>query len=276
MSRIGLVQLSVSDNPTENLETTTQLICKCSEDGATHIFTPEATNLICTDRARQAQILQTEEDDLTLNALRALSKELGIWIHIGSLALTGGEGGKFLNRGFVISPDGHIKARYDKIHLFDVAVTAADTYQESSAYYAGDQAVVAQMGAINLGLSICYDLRFPHLYRGLALAGASVLTVPGAFSTATGPDHIEVLLKARAIETGCFVVMAAQTGQHKQAVGKPRATWGHSMVIDPWGRMLCDLGTDIGWACLDIDLSLVEKTRTKIPSLHHNPAFKKP
>ena len=232
--------------------------------------------MICTDRPRQARFLQNEDTDLTLNAICRLAAELNIWVHIGSLALAGGPDGKFLNRGFAISNDGQIIARYDKIHLFDVAITKAETYQESLTYAAGDQAVVANLGEVELGISICYDLRFPHLYRDLALAGANVLAIPGAFSTATGNNHVEVLLKARAIETGCFVIMAAQTGQHEQSHGNVRSTWGHSMVIDPWGTKLCDLGIVEGYACVDIDLTLVNKTRLKIPSLHHNPPYKKP
>ena len=276
MLRIGLVQLNASDDPTENLNVSTDLIAKAAAAGATHIFTPEVTNLVCTDRRRQQDILQLEKDDETLHALRVLARDLGIWLQIGSLALKSAHSDKFVNRAFLISPDGGIAARYNKIHLFDVSISERETYRESSAYEAGDAAVVADMGEAMLGMSICYDLRFPHLYRDLALAGANLIAVPGAFSMATGPSQIETLLKARAIETGAFVVMAAQTGAHKQTVGRPRETWGHSIVLSPWGEKLCDMGRETGFQCLEIDLTQVEDARTKIPSLFTNPEYSKP
>lgn len=274
--RIGVVQLSVSDDPAANLPQTIELIEAAAADGATAIFTPEVTNLICTDRRRQAEILHPEETDPTLAALQEVAAKNSIWLHIGSLALKGGAEGKFFNRGFVVDPSGQITARYDKIHLFDVSISNQEIYKESSAYHAGNAAVVADMEGLRLGMSICYDIRFPHLYRDLALAGAEILAVPGAFSITTGPAQIETLLKARAIESGVFVVMAAQTGLHRQASGKTRETWGHSMVISPWGKKICDLGVKRGVSCMDIDFSQVAEARAKIPSLLYNPEYSKP
>jgi len=276
MIRIGLVQLNASDDPTENLSVTESLISQASERGATYVFTPEVTNLVCTDRHLQQEILKTEDEDETLRHLRHLASELNIWLQIGSLALKSEASAKFVNRSFLISPKGMIMARYDKIHLFDVEISDREIYHESSAYDPGDKAVVTAMGQTQLGISICYDIRFPHLYRDLASAGAKVISIPGAFSMATGPSQIETLLKARAIETGCFVVMAAQTGLHKQSNSKPRETWGHSMVISPWGEKLCDLGKEIGFQILDINLDEVSDARRKIPSLSQNPEYSKP
>lgn len=267
--RVGLIQLNVSDDPVLNLPTTLRLIEEAVLDGAAFVLTPEVTNLIATSRKRQDAQLYPEHSDPTLGALRAKASELGVWILIGSLALQVDDSeGRFVNRSFVIDPSGSIKARYDKIHMFDVNVSDSETYHESKNYRAGDQSYVVGLNDIQLGMSICYDIRFPHLYRDLALAGANVISVPAAMSPVTGAAHIETLLRARAIETGCYMLMPSQTGDHN-VQGKPRTTWGHSMAVSPWGEVIFDMGTDIGFKCLDVDLNQVKLARHRIPSLSH-------
>lgn len=276
----GLVQLTVGDDPRANLPATTALIREAAGRGATLILTPEATNILSPDRAHQARILMRQDDDPTLAALRALAAELGIWLQIGSLALaTGDADGRFANRGFLIAPDGAIAARYDKLHMFDVALDHCQTFRESAAYRPGDRAVVTRAGAVPLGLSICYDLRFPALYRRLAQAGARVLTVPSAFHPQTGAAHWDVLLRARAIETGCFVLAAAQCGTHPAPHSPdrpPRRSHGHSLAVDPWGRVLADGGSAPGVVIVSLDLSAVDEARSRIPSLTHDRPFRGP
>ena len=275
--RIGLVQLNSSDDPAQNLPITQQIIANAAQDGAEFVLTPEVTNCVSTNRDHQNNVLRLEADDITLAAIREQARDLGIWILIGSLALkTDDPDGRFANRSFLISPKGEVVLRYDKIHMFDVAVSPTETYEESRGYRGGDTAVIGQLKDINLGLTVCYDLRFPYLYRHLAHAGANVICAPAAMSTVTGPAHIEVLLRARAIENGCYLLMPSQTGSHKQTIGKPRKTWGHSMAIDPWGKVLCDMGTEVGFTCLDLDVSAVKEARAKVPSLKHDRNYKQP
>jgi predicted amidohydrolase len=228
------------------------------------------TNCVSASRSRQEEVLHLEEDDPTLAALRQQAEELGIWLLIGSLALkTGDADGRFANRSFLIGPDGGIRARYDKIHMFDVQVTAEETYRESDGFRPGDRAVLAETPFGAVGMTVCYDVRFPHLHQALALAGAKILTVPAAFSPVTGAAHWEALLRARAIETGCFVLAPAQTGTHPKTTGKERRTYGHSLAVSPWGEVLVDAGTTPGIHIFDMDLTLVEDARRKIPSLSH-------
>jgi predicted amidohydrolase len=275
--RAGLITLCASDDPGANLPVTRDLVREAAAGGAGLVLTPEVTNCVSASRERQQAVLRSEDDDPTLAALRDEARALGIWLLIGSLALkTEDRDGRFANRSFLIGPDGGIAARYDKIHMFDVEVSETETYRESAGYRPGDRAVVVPTPLATLGLSICYDLRFPHLYRALAKAGAQVLTVPSAFSPVTGAAHWEVLLRARAIETGCFVLAPAQTGTHSAAEGRQRSTWGHSLAVDPWGAVLVDGGTAPGVSFADLDLSMVAEARRRVPSLSHDRPFRGP
>lgn len=275
--RVGLVQLSSSDDPVQNLENTTTLIRDAAGQGATFVVTPEVTNCVSLSRARQAQVLMREADDMTLAAMCALGAELGVTLLVGSLALKTNEP-RFANRSFLIGPDGAVRARYDKIHMFDVDLDGGEAYRESDGYRPGAQAVTVPLpDGPTLGMTICYDLRFAQLSRTLAQAGAQILTVPSAFTQPTGEAHWEVLLRARAIETGCFVLAPAQTGTHEaQAGDRQRRTWGHSMVIDPWGAVLLDMGAAPGVGCVDLDLDAVAKARHHIPSLQHERPYQDP
>lgn len=269
--RLALLQLNVSDDPEANLPRTLEMVADAATAGAEFILTPEVTNCVSTSRAHQAQVLQHQTEDQTLAALRDAARMHGIWLLIGSLGLkTDDADGRFANRCFLIDPEGDIKASYDKIHMFDVAINDAETYRESAGYRPGDRAVVADTPFGKLGMSICYDIRFPRLYRDLAQAGARIITVPAAFAPITGAAHWESLLRARAIETGCFVVAPAQTGTHESAAHKTRDTYGHSMVVGPWGEVLLDGGTKPGVFILDIDLSEVDRARQRVPSLDHD------
>ncbi|OJI94925.1 putative amidohydrolase [Planktotalea frisia] len=274
---IALIQTTSSDDPRENLARISARIREAANDGATFILTPEVSNCVSMSRSHQEQILQLEADDLSLSGYRALAGELGVWLLIGSLALkTGDVDGRFANRSFLIDPSGEIVARYDKIHMFDVDVNKDETYRESDGYRPGAKAVVAPTPFGDLGLSICYDLRFAYLYRALAQAGAEILTVPAAFSPVTGKAHWESLLRARAIETGCYVLAPAQTGQHSAGRGKERQTYGHSLVISPWGEVLADGGTEERTVLVEIDRSEVAQARRKIAALCHDREFEGP
>ncbi|OWJ76949.1 carbon-nitrogen hydrolase family protein [Haematobacter genomosp. 1] len=275
--RAALVQLNVTDLPEENLPGTLALIDQAVAGGAEFVLTPEVTNCISTDRAHQRTVLRHEEDDPTLAALRARARDHGVWLLIGSLALlTHDPDGRFANRAFLITPEGEIAARYDKIHMFDVQVSETEVYRESSGYRPGERAEVVATPFGKVGLSICYDLRFPYLYRALAKAGAEILTVPAAFNTTTGAAHWEPLLRARAIETGCFVLAPAQTGTHVERKGPGRRTYGHGLVVAPWGEVLVDAGTEPGVTFVDLDLAEVRKARGRVPSLDHDRAFAGP
>ena len=274
--RAGLVQLTVTDDPTANLTTTQRRVAQAIQGGAEFVLTPECSNILSSNRDHQRAVLQVEAADPTLAALRDQAAAAGVWLLIGSLALkTDAADGRFANRSFLIAPDGAIAARYDKIHMFDVNVSGTEVYRESSAYRPGDKAVVAETPMGKIGMTICYDVRFPDLFRHLARSGAQILTVPAAFNHITGAAHWEVLLRARAIETGCFVLAPAQTGFHPEPLsgGKGRRTHGHSLAISPWGDILADGGTDLGVTFVDIDLSEVAKARTRIPALTHDRDF---
>ena len=274
--RAGLVQLTVTDDPTANLTTTQRRVAQAIQGGAEFVLTPECSNFLSSNRDHQRAVLQVEAADPTLAALRDQAAAAGVWLLIGSLALkTDDADGRFANRSFLIAPDGAIAARYDKIHMFDVNVSGTEVYRESSAYRPGDKAVVAETPMGKIGMTICYDVRFPDLFRHLAQSGAQILTVPAAFNHITGAAHWEVLLRARAIETGCFVLAPAQTGFHPEPLsgGKGRRTHGHSLAISPWGDILADGGTDLGVTFVDIDLSEVAKARTRIPALTHDRDF---
>jgi predicted amidohydrolase len=246
-------------------------------DGAEFILTPEVTNCVSTSRSHQQAVLHHEKDDPTLAALQAEAQRLGVWLVIGSFALrTDDADGRFANRSFLIGADGAIRARYDKIHMFDVEVSPEESYRESNGFRPGSRAVLADTPWGKLGLSICYDVRFPHLYRRLAQAGADILTIPAAFSDVTGAAHWQSLLRARAIETGCFVLAPAQTGTHRASRGQARRTHGHSLVVGPWGEVIADGGTDEGIVTVDLDLPEVAQARRRVPSLRHDRDFDGP
>jgi len=275
--KVALVQLSVSDNPAANLPQTLDWIVQAVGLGAGFVVTPEVTNCVSQARAHQAQVLCHEAEDPTLDALREAAKLHGIWLSIGSLALkTQDRDGRFANRSFLIDPAGQIVARYDKIHMFDVVVSESESYHESAGYRPGRRAVIADTPFAKLGLSICYDVRFAYLYRALAQAGAEVLLVPSAFSPVTGAAHWQPLLRARAIETGSYVIAAAQTGSHAASVGRSRTTYGHSLAISPWGEVLLDMGQETGVGIVELDRRNVAQSRQRIAALSHDRAFEGP
>ena len=275
--RAGLVQLNVGDDPAVNLPVTVDLVRRAVSGGAGFVLTPECTNALSGNRAHQRSVLRHEADDPTLAALRDEAARAGVWLLIGSLGvLTHDADGRFANRSFLIGPGGEIVARYDKIHMFDVNVSETEIYRESAGYRPGATAVLADAGFAKIGMTVCYDLRFAHLFRHLAQAGAQILTVPAAFNHITGAAHWEVLLRARAIETGCFVLAPAQTGFHAETAGKGRRTYGHSLAIAPWGEVLADAGTDPGVTLVDLDLSQVVTARARVPSLSHDREFTGP
>ena len=275
--RAGLVQLTVGDDPAENLPETLALIRAAVQGGAGFVLTPECTNALSSNRARQRTLFRAEDLDPTLAALRDEAARAGIWLLIGSLGvLSDDPDGRFANRSFLIGPDGAIAARYDKIHMFDVNVSDTEVYRESAGYRPGHRAVLAETPFARIGMTVCYDVRFPHLYRHLAKAGAEVITVPAAFNHITGAAHWEILLRARAIETGCYILAPAQTGFHPEKDGKGRRTHGHSLVIAPWGEVVSDAGTEPGVTFADIDLAEVAKARDRVPSLSHDRDFAGP
>ncbi len=275
--RAALLQLTSGDDPQENLATLRALVAEARAGGAEFILTPEVSNCVSSSRSHQNSVLSPEESDPVLAGLREEAARLGAWLLIGSLALkTDDPRGRFANRSFLIDDRGAIRARYDKIHMFDVEVSPEETYRESDGFRPGTRAVLAQTPWGRLGLTICYDIRFPHLYRLLAQAGADILTVPAAFSPVTGAAHWESLLRARAIETGCFVLAPAQTGTHRASTGKARRTHGHSLAVAPWGEVLADGGTAPGIVMVDLDLSEVAKARKRVPSLRHDREFDGP
>lgn len=275
--RTALLQLNASDDPAQNLDVVRGMLREAKGRGAGFVLTPEVTNCLSASRTHQEQVLTLEDNDRVLKAIREEAEALGLWVLLGSLALkTTDEDGRFANRSFLINPDGAIAARYDKIHMFDVKVSESETYRESAGYRPGTRAVVAPTPFGMLGLSICYDVRFAYLYRALAQAGAEILTVPSAFSPVTGAAHWESLLRARAIETGCYVLAPAQTGAHPHKRGKERVTYGHSMVVSPWGDVLLDAGVDPGIAYVDLDLKEVAQARQRIAALTHDRPFEGP
>ena len=275
--RAALLQLSVTDDPAANLPVTLSLLREAAAGGAGFVLTPEVTNCLSSDRAHQRAVLRHEEDDATLAALRAEAADLGVWLLIGSLGLlTHDRDGRFANRSFLIAPDGTVAARYDKIHMFDVNVSETEQYRESSGYRPGGCAVLAATPFGRIGLTVCYDVRFPQLYRRLAKGGAQILTVPAAFHDTTGAAHWHSLLRARAIENGAYVLAPAQTGSHAAHDGRPRRTYGHSLAVSPWGEVLVDAGTEVGVSFVDLSLAEVDRARARVPSLAHDRDFEGP
>ena len=269
-----MIQLCSGDDPAANLISTAALIEEAAKGGATFIATPEVTNCVSSSRARQIEVLSPENEDITLAALRQMAARQRIWLLIGSLALkTGDADGRFANRSFLIGPDGGVVARYDKVHMFDVTLSETERYAESAGYRPGGRAALARTPFGAVGMTICYDVRFPHLYRNLAQRGAQILTVPSAFSPVTGAAHWDILLRARAIETGAYVIAPAQSGTHSTRSGKSRQTYGHSLAVSPWGEVLADGGEGVGVIYVDLDMAEVAQARQRIPALMHDPEF---
>ncbi|TPG54374.1 carbon-nitrogen hydrolase family protein [Sphingomonas glacialis] len=266
--KIALAQLTSGIDPAANARTIVAAIAEAAGAGAAMLFTPEMSGLVDRDRDRAAKVLRGEDDDIVLAAVRAAAAEHRLWVHLGSLAVHGADG-RLANRAFVIDDNGAIRARYDKLHLFDVDLPSGESWRESASYAPGEGAVVVDTPAGALGLSICYDLRFADLYRALSNAGATVLAVPAAFTRPTGLAHWHVLLRARAIEAGAYVVAAAQTGVHADG----RATYGHSLVVDPWGEVILDMGEAAGLGYAEIDPARVADVRARIPVLAHRRAI---
>jgi deaminated glutathione amidase len=267
--RIALLQMTSGVDPAANAATMVKAVEDAAAGGAAMLFTPEMSGLIDRDRARAKDNVHREAGDPVLAAVRSAAAQHGIWVHIGSLAVRAEGSDKFANRGFVIDASGTVTARYDKMHLFDVDLATGESWRESNAYVAGAGPVVATTPPGMLGLSICYDLRFPALYQALSGAGATILSIPSAFTVPTGNAHWHVLMRARAIENAAFVIAAAQTGHHADG----RDTYGHSLVIGPWGDVLLDMGDASGLGFCDIDLSQIDDVRSRIPVIVHRRAF---
>lgn len=266
--RAACVQVNAGNEIAPNVEAASGLIREAHGAGARLVTTPEMVSLIENNSGALLEKVHGQSDDPALKAFRALAAELEIWLLIGSLPIRLSDN-KVANRSFLIDGRGAINASYDKIHMFDVDLPDGQTYRESKDYQAGEQAVVAETPWGGLGMSVCYDLRFAYLYRALAKAGATVLTIPAAFTKFTGQAHWHVLIRARAIETGCFVIAPAQTGVHQGG----RETFGHSLIVDPWGNILADGGEETGFITADIDPALAAGARAKVPALNHDRAF---
>ncbi len=260
--KVAAIQLTSGPVIADNLKRAESLVRAAASAGAALVSTPETTHLMDLDRDRVLRIAKPEGEDPGVHLFSELASELGLWLHVGSLIIARGDG-KLANRSFLFAPDGALAARYDKIHMFDVALKNGERYEESALYAPGDSVPTVRADEAVLGLTICYDLRFAALYRAMAEAGATVILVPAAFTRPTGEAHWHTLLRARAIETGSFVIAAAQTGTHAGG----RATYGHALIIDPWGTILADAGEDEGFIAADLDLARVEDVRKRIPVL---------
>jgi predicted amidohydrolase len=265
---VGLVGMRSSFTPADNLDTAVKLIGEAKANGADYVQTPEMTNIMDIRRERLLANVVPEESDTSLARLRELARQLGIWLHIGSLAIKVSPD-RAANRSFLIDPTGEIAARYDKIHMFDVDLAGGESYRESNSFRPGESAISSDLPWGRLGLTICYDLRFPALYRALAEAGASFIAIPAAFTQQTGEAHWHVLIRARAIENGCYVLAATQGGLHENG----RSTFGHSLVVDPWGRIIAEGGTEPGVVMAKVDPAEVAAARGRIPSLQHGRRF---
>ncbi len=266
--KAAMIQMRAGLSPAANIDAVTRLIGEAKSAGADYVQTPEMTNILAAKREQLFSVIVDEDSDTSLAMLRELARKLSIFIHAGSLAIKISPE-RAANRAFLINPKGDIVARYDKIHMFDVDLSGGESYRESRTYRPGELAVICDLPWGRLGLTICYDLRFPALYRALAEAGASMLTVPSAFTRQTGEAHWHILVRARAVENGCFVFAAAQAGTHESG----RETFGHSLIVDPWGRILAEGGTEPGVVMAEIDLAEVAKARSRIPSLQHGRRF---
>ncbi|KFL48905.1 putative amidohydrolase [Sphingobium sp. ba1] len=262
--RAALFQMTSGIDPAANAAAIVEMIARAKGEGADMLFTPEMAGYLDRDRARAAATLRCQADDGVLAAVRDAAAREGLWVHIGSLPLKDERAdGRWANRSFLIDDTGAIRATYDKIHLFDVDLATGESWRESSAYGPGEQVVAADTPWGRMGFSICYDMRFPDLYRALTNAGATILLAPAAFTVPTGQAHWHVLLRARAIEAGCFLIATAQVGNHADG----RTTYGHSLVVDPWGDVLLDMGETAGLALVDLDLSRIDAVRGRVPAI---------
>jgi len=262
--RAAIFQMTSGIDPAANAAAIVDMAARAKGEGADMLFTPEMAGYVDRDRQRAAATLRSEADDPVLAAVREAAAKQGLWVHLGSLPLKDERtDGRWANRSFMIDDSGEIRARYDKIHLFDVDLATGESWRESSVYGPGEQVVAVDTPWARMGLSVCYDMRFPDLYRALTNAGATVLLTPAAFTVPTGKAHWHVLLRARAIEAGCFVIAAAQTGHHADG----RDTYGHSLIADPWGDIVLDMGEQAGLALAEIDLSRIEDVRGRVPAL---------
>jgi deaminated glutathione amidase len=266
--KVGLVTMRSGMDPQANLAAVLAAVEEAKRAGAEYVLTPEMTNIMEAKRERLLATIVDDERDPTLAALREIARKLSIYVHIGSLAVKASPD-KAANRSFLIDNKGPVIARYDKIHMFEADLASGESYHESRNYRPGDLAVVADLPWGRLGVTICYDLRFPALYRALAESGASFFSIPSAFTRPTGEAHWHVLMRARAIENGCFVFAAAQGGKHENG----RETFGHSLVVDPWGQILAEGGTEPGVILAEVDPAQVTAARSRIPSLHHGRRF---
>lgn len=263
--RIALHQMTSCIDPMRNASDMQDAIAKAADNGAVMYFAPEMALLVDRDRARARKYMADEPHSMALQSLIAAAARYRIWVHIGSMPILDDGADKLANRSIIISPDGAIAARYDKMHLFDVDLASGETWRESSAYVGGEQPVVVQTPLGQMGLAICYDMRFPDLFSAYAKLGVDVLTLPSAFTVPTGEAHWHTLLRARAIESAAFVIAAAQCGVHEDG----RQTYGHSLVVDPWGSILLDMGDLPALACVDLDLDAIRRVRQQIP-VHAN------
>jgi predicted amidohydrolase len=257
------IQMRGKCDPFENLHDAVQMIREAAKAGATYIQTPEISNIVNRDRPALLAAIRTEAEDPMLASLRKLATELGVTLHIGSLAIKNGD--KIANRAFVIGSDGGLLARYDKLHLFDVDLPNGETWRESNTFTGGVEAVAVDLPFGRLGVAICYDVRFPYLFRALADAGCSILSAPACFTKQTGEAHWSVLQRARAIENGAFMISAAQAGLHEDG----RETYGHSIIVDPWGKVLAEAGSEPGIILAELDMAAVADARNRIPALRH-------
>ena len=268
--RAAILQTTTGIDPLLGARALVEAVERAAGEGADMLFTPEMSNLLDRDRARAAAAIVAEGEDVTLAAVREAAARHRLWVQIGSLAVRGeGGDGRLANRSFVIDDRGDIRARYDKMHLFDVDLASGERYRESASYAPGGSAVAVETPWGRLGLAICYDLRFPDLFRALSDAGATMLAIPAAFTVPTGRAHWHVLLRARAIEAGAFVLAAAQTGRHADG----RGTFGHSLVVDPWGEALLDMGEAPGLATVTLDPARLAEVRGRVPALDHRRAI---
>jgi predicted amidohydrolase len=269
--KVACIQMRSGEDVGQNILTASDLVRAAHKDGARFIATPENTTLMAADAGAKLEKSFAEKDDPAVLAFAALAKELGIWLLAGSLAIKV-DAGKTANRSYLFGPDGCVEARYDKIHLFDVDLPSGESYRESKTVAPGAEAVIVSLPWARLGLSVCYDVRFPQLYRTLAKAGAEILTVPSAFTETTGKAHWHVLLRSRAIENGCFVIAPAQGGKHANG----RKTYGHSLIVGPWGDILAEGGIDPCVVAADLDLQEIALARSRLPALHHDRPFSPP
>ncbi|MGB8040037.1 MAG: carbon-nitrogen hydrolase family protein [Pseudolabrys sp.] len=266
--KAAMIQMRSGLTPGANSDDAVRMIGEAKSAGADYVLTPEMTNILAAKREQLFSVVVEEEADASLATLREVARKLGIYVHIGSLAIKISPD-RAANRSFLIDPKGDILARYDKIHMFDVDLAGGESYRESRNYRPGELAVLADLPWGRLGLTVCYDLRFPALYRALAEAGATMLAIPSAFTKQTGEAHWHVLMQARAIENGSFVFAAAQGGQHENG----RDTYGHSLIVDPWGRIIAEGGTEPGVIMAEINPAEVASARARIPSLQHGRRF---